>query len=588
MHIYIPQRVRSHFGSSDFRSRLHALLLQGASGHMSHDLWLDDAVPAPFGVSGPPMIDFFPPQYGMDPNLANRFGMPEVGFMGPWSWQHFGQHPAAAWGNPHDGGSDDCWNVPQTMQHGGRPLASGSNLARKLIYWLDTNVYFEQIPDTRLGRETKLLKLWRVVKESSQSELPAYLFQEMLQDVVLLALEDRSEKDRREKMPSLGSKVVQKCLALAGPSEKEQIITRLNSGARRLLYHDSGCFVVSQVLQEGSASPDESIVAAAINFMAAAHKAEQAASYRDNLFNSMTHSHANHSLKMWVQLLAPSENYAASRTSSDGHLEAILSVVQEHLLELVTHCQGVRTVNSLLEQFGSTDQRKVRPILEKLVGETHVLDNLIRNEFANFAISIAVDLELDRICQAMCDHFAEYALDRYGNYVLQKCVASASERWLKNFTGAYIQNKSVIVKDSKTSDAVRRSLEKALRKKGLMSDLRRLGQETAQTDTCRMPTQYEPQYPAWSNYTSNASLSTNQKRIRKMVHRAAEFIEGVMGQAGGVPKAVTKNMTSLSVSVEGEPVICVFHEQLVWKPAARSHLSDMQKSDAIDFASAHA
>ena len=249
---------------------------------MSNDLWLDDAVPAPFGVSGPPMIDFFPPQYGMDPNLANRFGMPEVGFMGPWSWQHFGQHPAAAWGNPHDGGSDDCWNVPQTMQHGGRPLASGSNLARKLIYWLDTNVYFEQIPDTRLGRETKLLKLWRVVKESGQSELPAYLFQEMLQDVVLLALEDRSEKDRREKMPSLGSKVVQKCLALAGPSEKEQIITRLNSGARRLLYHDSGCFVVSQVLQEGSASPDESIVAAAINFMAAAHKAEQAASYRDN------------------------------------------------------------------------------------------------------------------------------------------------------------------------------------------------------------------------------------------------------------------------------------------------------------------
>ena len=41
MHIYIPQRVRSHFGSSDFRSKLHALLLPGASSHMSHDLWLE-------------------------------------------------------------------------------------------------------------------------------------------------------------------------------------------------------------------------------------------------------------------------------------------------------------------------------------------------------------------------------------------------------------------------------------------------------------------------------------------------------------------------------------------------------------------
>ena len=46
---------------------------------------------------------------------------------------------------------------------------------------------------------------------------------------------------------------------------------------------------------------------------------------------------------------------------------------------------------------------QVKPILEKLVGDPQMLDNLVTDAFANFAINIAVDFEPDRISRAVCN-----------------------------------------------------------------------------------------------------------------------------------------------------------------------------------------
>ena len=69
-----------------------------------------------------------------------------------------------------------------------------------------------------------------------------------------------------------------------------------------------------------------------------------------------------------------------------GPLEAMLNAI-----DVVQDCQGVRTVNELLEQFGLNDAGKVKPILEKLVGDPKMIDELINEESAHFAITVAVE-----------------------------------------------------------------------------------------------------------------------------------------------------------------------------------------------------
>ena len=69
-----------------------------------------------------------------------------------------------------------------------------------------------------------------------------------------------------------------------------------------------------------------------------------------------------------------------------GPLEAMLNAI-----DVVQDCQGVRAVNELLEQFGLNDAGKVKPILEKLVGDPKMIDELINEESAHFAITVAVE-----------------------------------------------------------------------------------------------------------------------------------------------------------------------------------------------------
>jgi len=318
---------------------------------------------------------------------------------------------------------------------------------------------------SRPGRQTKPLKLWRTKRNGNAPTIPTEIYSDILQHACDLATEPRVEDDRqghtKERNPSLGAEVIQKMLALATPQQKCEIIEALTTKAKILLHHDSGCFVVSQLLREGI-DGEVNVGLKALEFMAAAHEFEREELYSSNLHASMTHTHANHSLKMWVQLLA---NLTAKRqTQAAAHLEAMLQVVESNAIDLVTDCQGVRTVNGLLEQFGKLQLEKVKPLLEKLVGNAEQLDDLIKHEFANFAINIAVEFEPDRISRAVCQNFLAYAVSDYGNYVLQKCISSsACEKYLSEFSEAFRQHEGMILENGKNGDAIKKGLTRALR-----------------------------------------------------------------------------------------------------------------------------
>ena len=104
----------------------------------------------------------------------------------------------------------------------------------------------------------------------------------------------------------------------------------------------------------------------------------------------MTDTHANHSLKMWVQLLALVEK-SHKGPEVMGPLKAMLIAI-----DLMQDCQDVRNANELLEQFGMNDVVKVKPILKKLVRDPDILVELIKDWFTHFEINIAVDFEPDR------------------------------------------------------------------------------------------------------------------------------------------------------------------------------------------------
>lgn len=376
----------------------------------------------------------------------------------------------------------------------------GSDLARRLNHWLDHEAMarLERVPDRRQGRDGKQLKLWRKWggAEMQVPPIDPLVFEDMLRAVGMLALEARFEDrqagtETKERNPSLGSEVVQKMLAIATPTQKTQIIEVLTSDAKRLLHDDSGCFVVSQLLQEASCGEID-VGFAAVEFMATAHEAEQSEVYRDNLLKSLMHTHANHSMKMWVPLLVSLATLQSS-VKAIHHLQHMLSVVEENLIVLVTDAQGVRTVIGLIEQFRKIDDIHpdlVNRILHKLVGEPEMLDSLITHQFANFAITSAVDFEPDRISRAVLKKFRDYAMNKQGTHVLQACISSpACEKHLNAFYEALLENIESVVKEGVHSDAITKKARAALwnrrdfdRDRKLEQELAKLKQPQSQTE----------------------------------------------------------------------------------------------------------
>jgi hypothetical protein len=367
----------------------------------------------------------------------------------------------------------------------GSVSASGSVsvLAQRLTTWLEENADVMRMPDKRTKRLAKELMVWiKTPNAQSEIELPIDIFREMLGNAVRLAEAGVSGSRNQQAGVGFGSLAMQKVLVMSSLMRKLQVIQHLSSSARKLLHHRYGCFVVSQILQEGivcSASIDTDdneylgVAMAAVEFMEIAID-YASPHFENNLVNSIKCVHANHSLKLFVVLLASLEIAHTDLVSavSTTHLETILAAVVPNALGLVQDCQGVRIINVLLEEFGSS--QRVAPLLDALLADDIQLTILIADEFANYAISAALDVEHDRICQVVYQHFVEYAVHIYATHVVQKCIEVASDVWVIHFNELFIANCDKLASAQRLSSCVRRTLEITLSTRKMHPHLQKL------------------------------------------------------------------------------------------------------------------
>ena len=129
-------------------------------------------------------------------------------------------------------------------------------------------------------------------------------------------------------------------------------------------------------------------------------------------------------------------------------------------------------INVLLDEFGSS--QRVAPLLDRLLDEPSGLAMLIADEFANYAINAALDVEHDRICQVVRTHFVEYAMNQYANHVVQKCIEVATDAWVTCFNELFIANCDELASQQSTSSVIRRTLETTLSKRGLRCEMKKL------------------------------------------------------------------------------------------------------------------
>jgi hypothetical protein len=360
---------------------------------------------------------------------------------------------------------------------------SVSVLVQRLTTWLEENAEVMRMPDERTKRLAKELMVWSKISNSqSDIELPVDIFKEMLGNAVKLAEAGVSGSRNQQAGVGSGFLAMQKVLVVSSLMRKLQVIQHLRRSARKLLFHRYGCFVVSQILQEGivcSASIDTDdneylgVAMAAVEFMEIA--IDFASPHvENNLVNSIKCVHANHSLKLFVVLLASLERPHTDLVSavSTSHLETILAFVVPNALSLVQDCQGVRIINVLLEELGRS--QRVAPLLEALLADDLQLTILIADEFANYAISAALDAEHDRICQVVHQNFVEFAGHWYATHVVQKCIEVASDVWVIRFNELFIANSDKLASTQQRSSCVRRALELTLSTRKMRSHLQKL------------------------------------------------------------------------------------------------------------------
>ena len=83
----------------------------------------------------------------------------------------------------------------------------------------------------------------------------------------------------------------------------------LTKQARGILHHKLGAFVASQILWEATHN-DSAMVDEALEFMEEALNANG----ENNVYLSMKHSHANHAVRAWIELLGTmDETISANR-----------------------------------------------------------------------------------------------------------------------------------------------------------------------------------------------------------------------------------------------------------------------------------
>lgn len=272
--------------------------------------------------------------------------------------------------------------------------------------------------------------------------------------------------------------LVQKWLVISSGEQKIALMGALQNSAQELLYNETGCLVVSQMLQEGLDS--EQVAVMASEFMAAAHNQPQAAEQHsfvldeEKLLRGMKHKMANHAMKMWVQLLHELCRRRHLEVLS-GHLTAILDVVVGNIMDLVCDVYGVRVVNGVLQMATPAWQRdrryehvQVQTVVENLAlrAAAQDVDYLIRHQFGNHTMQHVLDFTPEPIIRAVCNNFAEYSKHGNANYVVQRSMEKCEMNQLEVFLSLFLAEKDDIMKQGMIGAEVKRTLDKTLRKKG--------------------------------------------------------------------------------------------------------------------------
>ena len=340
---------------------------------------------------------------------------------------------------------------------------------------LVTSEYVEKMPDPRRGRESEKLDVLqrRFSHDGFDFSTDLSCFEYLLSYAADLALEHRRCKQGRIGAESPGVQVLQRMLVLSECTAQLRIVHQLMHVASQMLYHDSGCFVVSQILQ--AALDAHALRCYAHNFMLVAHGwyvcHDNVLSFCQNLLLSMTHKHANHSFQMWVSLLfarVPQEE-AQEKALIQESQGPILGVIRENAATLAVHHTGCRVVNSLLTSSVSREQ--LQPVLDRLLASNDQLDTFMEHPFANHTVQYLVCFEYDRVAELVCGSFSKYANDDFANYVVQACIKHCgSETWLQNLSEAFLDAYRADTLQPQRSICMRRAFERLLERPMFASD----------------------------------------------------------------------------------------------------------------------
>ena len=287
----------------------------------------------------------------------------------------------------------------------------------------------EQVVDER-----SKLGLWRRSPNYRDDlELPTDFYKHICDNACEL-VQGGCEHDRG--LASQGAVIVQQSLVLGNATQKIMITQKLKQMAKGILYHESGGFVVSQILTE--ALTDEGMVTDALQFMAkAAHDADRCKDHTE-LLESMKHGAANHSVKIWIELLGVQEKCENRVDDFAMHIDrwwrdidGIVATPDKQgfathtgIISLAQNCPGYRSLTQMIKSFGNTT--RLTHVTEQLVRPKDILLDLVNDKNGNFVITAMIEenIEMPEILQCMSQHFEDIACHKYGKYPLQAYIES--------------------------------------------------------------------------------------------------------------------------------------------------------------------
>ena len=298
--------------------------------------------------------------------------------------------------------------------------------------------FIELMLDERPGRESKFIPIFKRKKTPTRcsSLVTSECFDRFMSVVDKLAT---AKTPLDGNGMSIGPLLVQKMLVLISEDQQISLIGKLTWCARNISFDKNGCFVVSQILQEAIRQGSSFGVRCwAHMMMMIIHRIYDADDtqqlmlrllngdpvdpitldvFKSKLERSMTHLHANHAFKMWIELLALQNNLVHCQQI----IENIVAFAKKEVVLLAMSNQGVRCLTTLLAEHCSNT---VMPVVDALLERDCDLMILMCDQFANHAIQRAIDHEPQKFARIVNQSFLTLARDPYGNFVLQKCIVS--------------------------------------------------------------------------------------------------------------------------------------------------------------------